>query len=1301
MASLTNQKIKDTYEGLLKTSGNEAIDGAVEITDGAGNSTGVTLSNDGQVTATGTVSFGSLKDTGEDITVEKFVDEADGIANNDNDTSIPTSAAVKDYVDTNVTAQDLDFQGDNGTGAVDLDSQVLDIAGTANEIETSASGQTLTVGLVDSPTVSGTVTAGTLTDGTATLTGGTLTGDVTGDLTGDVTGDVTGSVTGNVTGNLTGNVTGNVTGDITGDVTGDLTGNVTGNLTGNVTGNTTGTVTATSVLADGVAATTQLLNDNSTKVATTAYVDAQVTAEDLDFSGNSGSGQVDLDSESLEITGSNGITTTALNNTLDIDGSTLETSINANASDISTNASNISTNAANITSNDSDISSLQTDVSTNTSNISTNASNISSNDTDIATNVSNIATNTSGIATNVTNIATNASNISSNDTDISNLQGDVSTNTGNISTNATNISSNDTDISNLQSDKQNTSEKNQANGYAPLDSGAKIPIANLPDSVVGQVEYQGTWNASTNTPSLPSASTSKGHYYVVATAGTYQTISYAIGDWVISNGTAWEKVDNTDAVTTVFGRLGAIVANESDYSGFYPLLSDLSTTNSNVSNNTSNITTNATDITTNETDISTNASNISANTTNISTNATNIASNDTDIATNSSNIATNSSNIATNASDISTNASGISTNVTNIAVNTAKVSNVTTNLSATANGTSLSINSSDGTNASIPAATTSAWGAMTDEDKSKLNGIDAGATNVTNNNQLTNGAGYITDGNSGWNNTYGFITASSSNTLTNKGGNISQWTNNSGYITSASLPTINNGTLTLSTSAGLDGGASFTANQSGNATFSVSLDLSELTDMTAGVSGANDELILLDSGAERRKRIGEINLGQFNNDQGWTSNVGDITGVTAGNALTGGGTSGSVTVNLSTEGPGAGTYGSTSNSTKIDNITLDAYGRIQGISTGATGSMSSWTIKEGNGTESTTVTNGETFTIAQGTGIQSEMTSTSSGGTIQITNTAPNVSTNLSTSTSTTSVTVNSSDGTNATIGEATGSAAGVMSTAHHNKLDGIAASATNVTNNNQISNGRGFITGYSETDTLSTVLGRGNTTTTGAKFYGNGIIAKSSSSADGNHSDAFIVGGASSMGKPAMYLHGNGFIATSQIEYGYANTGLAFKKTSNVFANAITFGDHFGNPQGSISVSGTTTTYNTTSDYRLKENVIEITDGIDRVKQLQPKRFNFISEPDVVVDGFIAHEAQEVVPEAVTGEKDSMQEVVVTPAEYDDEGNVITEAVMGTEERYQGIDQSKIVPLLTAALQEAIDKIEDLEARILTLENN
>lgn len=99
MANLENKRIKDTYEGLIKTNDNNAISSEVVLTDGAGNSTGVSVSTDGRVVASGTVSFGSLKDTGENITITKFVDESDGIANNDNDTTIPTTAAVKDYVD--------------------------------------------------------------------------------------------------------------------------------------------------------------------------------------------------------------------------------------------------------------------------------------------------------------------------------------------------------------------------------------------------------------------------------------------------------------------------------------------------------------------------------------------------------------------------------------------------------------------------------------------------------------------------------------------------------------------------------------------------------------------------------------------------------------------------------------------------------------------------------------------------------------------------------------------------------------------------------------------------------------------------------------------------------------------------------------------------------------------------------------------------------------------------------------------------------------------------------------------------
>lgn len=135
MANLENKRIKDTYEGLIKTNDNNAISSEVELTDGAGNGTGVSVSTDGRVVASGTVSFGSLKDTGENITITKFVDEADGIANNDNDTSIPTVAAVKDYVDS--TELDTVTSVNTQTGDVVLDTDDIS-EGSSNLYYTEA-----------------------------------------------------------------------------------------------------------------------------------------------------------------------------------------------------------------------------------------------------------------------------------------------------------------------------------------------------------------------------------------------------------------------------------------------------------------------------------------------------------------------------------------------------------------------------------------------------------------------------------------------------------------------------------------------------------------------------------------------------------------------------------------------------------------------------------------------------------------------------------------------------------------------------------------------------------------------------------------------------------------------------------------------------------------------------------------------------------------------------------------------------------------------------------------------------------
>jgi len=102
-----------------------------------------------------------------------------------------------------------------------------------------------------------------------------------------------------------------------------------------------------------------------------------------------------------------------------------------------------------------------------------------------------------------------------------------------------------------------------AGGVATLDGTGKVAAAQLPASVTGGMSYQGTWNATTNTPTIPAAGTgNKGWYYKVATAGGTAIdgeTDWKVGDWIVSNGTSWDKIDNTDSVSTVNGQTGAVV----------------------------------------------------------------------------------------------------------------------------------------------------------------------------------------------------------------------------------------------------------------------------------------------------------------------------------------------------------------------------------------------------------------------------------------------------------------------------------------------------------------------------------------------------------------------------------------------------------------------------------------------------------------------------------------------------------------------------------------------------------------------
>ena len=164
----------------------------------------------------------------------------------------------------------------------------------------------------------------------------------------------------------------------------------------------------------------------------------------------------------------------------------------------------------------------------------------------------------------------------------------------------------------------------------------------------------------------------------------------------------------------------------------------------------------------------------------------------------------------------------------------------------------------------------------------------------------------------------------------------------------------------------------------------------------------------------------------------------------------------------------------------------------------------------------------------------------------------------------------------------------------------------------------------------------------------------------------------------------------------GNTNIGCALQKDGRVIVNSAGSFSSFGRngsgnvisftrqggDQGAISVAVGSVSYGSGSDYRLKENVSLLTDGITRVKQLVPKRFNFIEDTtDTLRDGFLAHEVSSIVPEAITGTKD----------EVDSDDNPV----------YQQIDQAKLVPLLTAALQEAITKIETLETKVAALEGS
>ena len=302
MATLFNTKISATYPGLLKTIDNAALSATLrELTDGAGNLSGLFLNTAGDFKVTNILEWGSLKDTGTGVTITQWVTAANGIENFDNDTTVPTSAAVKLYVDTKFATSDtltevLAFG--NTTSGYDIVVSANDnITFTDSSKAIFGTGQDLEVnhdGFDSFITDLGTGNLRLRSDDSVRIqasTGGNTLATFTKGAGVDLYFSNAKKIETLIDGaKVTGNVV--VTGTVTGvTFLGDLNGTI-------------NTLTT---------AVTQTAGNNSTKVATTAYVDVLDAASDLDFSGDSGTGDVNLNTEVFAITGTTNQIITAAN----------------------------------------------------------------------------------------------------------------------------------------------------------------------------------------------------------------------------------------------------------------------------------------------------------------------------------------------------------------------------------------------------------------------------------------------------------------------------------------------------------------------------------------------------------------------------------------------------------------------------------------------------------------------------------------------------------------------------------------------------------------------------------------------------------------------------------------------------------------------------------------------------------------------------------------------------------------------------------------------------------------------------
>jgi hypothetical protein len=262
----------------------------------------------------------------------------------------------------------------------------------------------------------------------------------------------------------------------------------------------------------------------------------------------------------------------------------------------------------------------------------------------------------------------------------------------------------------------------------------------------------------------------------------------------------------------------------------------------------------------------------------------------------------------------------------------------------------------------------------------------------------------------------------------------------------------------------------------------------------------------------------------------------------------------------------------------------------------------------------------------------------------------------------------------------AAGGTGTVTSVAGTGTVNGITLTGT-VTASGSLTLG-GTLSGVSLTSQVSGTLPVANGGTGSSSLSGAGIVTTAGLIASGG---GIGFGQASPSGNIAAYIQPNASSGTGGLFTQSQSSVVGHTSfTQNTSVPMIIF--YYGTTSsftnvGLISTNGSVTAYVTTSDYRLKENIVPLANAVTRLKQLAPKNFTWKNNPSSgTTEGFIAHELKAVVPDAVFGEKDGV----------DQNGNP----------KYQGVDSSILIPLLTAALQEALVKIEALEVRITALES-